>query len=82
MEDQDYEYYEKVLNNYEKELQEINAMKSSLETDVITEKDEINEINQHFKEEERTERMLGKKYLADIDEKEAGSILEEVNKKN
>ena len=56
-------------------------MSSSIQPDVITEQDEINEIQAHEKEDEETERKLGTRFLARIDDQEAGSTIAAVNKK-
>lgn len=57
-------------------------MSSAIESDVITEKDAEIDVQRHEQEELRTEQMLGKRFLTEVDPSEGGSTLEEINQKH
>lgn len=52
-------------------------MSSSIEKDVITEEDAVQDVKQHLEEEIRTEKILGKRYITEIDD--GGSTVERIN---
>jgi hypothetical protein len=57
-------------------------MSEAIEDDVIDHRDAELDINKHMKEEIDTEKMLGSRYLTKIDDSEAGSALEDINRRN
>jgi hypothetical protein len=78
----DFEYYDQLLAQYEHDLKDIQSMSESIEDDVIDNRDAELDISKHMKEEIDTEKMLGSKYLTKIDDSEAGSALEDINRRN
>ena len=57
-------------------------MSDAIEDDVIDNKDAEQEVNTHMQEEIRTEKILGSRYLTKIDDADAGSTLEDINRRN
>ena len=57
-------------------------MSENIEDDVINEEDAVNEVKSHIEEERKIERMLGNRYIAKINDDEAGSTIGEINQKN
>lgn len=57
-------------------------MSDAIEDDVIDNKDAEQELNSHMQEEIRTEKILGSRYLTKIDDAEAGSAIEDINRRN
>ena len=57
-------------------------MSDAIEDDVIDNKDAEQEVNTHMQEEIRTEKILGSRYLTKIDDADAGSALEDINRRN
>jgi F0F1-type ATP synthase membrane subunit b/b' len=80
--DREFEYYERLLADYERDMKEIQQMSESIEEDVIKEEDAINEVKQHIEEERKIEMRLGNRYIAKIQDEEAGSTLGEINQKH
>lgn len=80
--DKDFAYYDQLLSQYEQDLKEIQTMSETIEDDVIDSKDAEQDVNAHMQEEIRTEKILGSRYMAKIDDAEAGSALEDVNRRN
>ncbi len=56
-------------------------MSESIEKDVIVEEDAVKDVKRHLREEIETEKRLGSRFLAKIDDEEAGSTISEVNRK-
>ncbi len=71
--DKEFQYYEKILRDYENNMKEIKEMSNAIEDDVINEEDAINEVKQHMQEERNLEKRLGSRFIAKIDDEEAGS---------
>lgn len=80
--EKDFAYYDQLLTQYEQDLKEIQTMSETIEDDVIDSKDAEQDVNEHMQEEIRTEKMLGARYMAKIDDADAGSALEDVNRRN
>ena len=57
-------------------------MSDAIEDDVIDNNDAEQEVNIHMQEEIRTEKILGSRYLTKIDDAEAGSAIEDINRRN
>ena len=63
-------------------MKEIQGMSEAIEDDVIDNRDAELDVTKQMEEEINTEKMLGSRYLAKIDESEAGSALEDINRRN
>lgn len=70
------------MRQYEDDLKEIKVISQSIQPDVITGKDAEVEIKRHEEEELRTERMLGRRFLTEIDDSEAGSTISAINERH
>ncbi len=80
--DKDQEYFERIIKDYEEELKEIQLMSSSIDEDVIKEEDAVRAVKNQLAEEIETEQRLGKRFLTEVLDEEAGSKLESINERN
>jgi len=71
--------YNKILEDYNHDIEEMRNLRAQIQQDVITEEDRIKEVRQIEKSDLGKEKRLGKKYLTTITDEEAGSKLASVN---
>lgn len=74
-----FDHYDKFLREYEEMETLLNHKLKQIPKDVVTFADQEAVINDHFKEEESTERKLGNRFKVIPTEKESGSQLESIN---
>ncbi|CDW83616.1 UNKNOWN [Stylonychia lemnae] len=79
--EKEYEKYQQILEDYQKDFDEIKNLSQTIEPDVITNEFAEEAVRRYQREDILLEQRLGNKYLTKIDAKEGGSTHEAINRK-
>ena len=78
---EEFDKYLQILDDYERDLDLLKKMQSSLEKDIFDDAHAAQDIRNFEAREARMEKMLGSKFLTRVSADEAGSTISAINKK-